>query len=220
MSKSMQNSESNDATKTGAILAGENIGRWIGIFIVVSLITSTVYFLAIALVIICYWLHIGAGFIASVAMIIASLSMNYYLKTLLKGLSDMKLPIVGSLMPPKFPLQILLIVFFSFSLTIAIALLGFSSLAYGIQSNSSIASLSSVATGVGLTFPWHFFWHLIDMVPGIKVWETLNIADPTRPEDYAFYSRLCLLIFQFSVVVPFYANIKVWLDLQKKSNEI
>ena len=178
----------------------QNPGWWIGERMGWLLVPLFLYLLATCLVTIGYWGHRVAGFIASAAVIIFSL---------LQTLGFRKAVVEESRKPALFALSL-------FSQSLVCALAGFASLAYGLHSIKADLhpSFRSVFT-VMSAFNWQFLWHLIDMVPGIKVWETLKIDDPITTDDFS--SRICVLLFQIAVVLPFIALIKTWLDLRKST---
>ena len=59
-----------------------------------------------------------------------------------------------------------------------------------------------------------YLWHLIDMIPGFKVWETLGIQAPVKPSDPL--ASLPVLIFRVCVVLPIFALFKKWYDIAKE----
>jgi hypothetical protein len=59
-----------------------------------------------------------------------------------------------------------------------------------------------------------YLWHLIDMIPGFRVWETLGIEAPVKANDPI--ARLPVLTFRVFVVLPILALFKKWYDLSKK----
>jgi hypothetical protein len=62
-----------------------------------------------------------------------------------------------------------------------------------------------------------YLWHLIDMIPGFKVWETLGIQPPVKANDPV--ASLPLLAFRLCFVLPILALFKKWYDIAKGKKE-
>jgi hypothetical protein len=62
-----------------------------------------------------------------------------------------------------------------------------------------------------------YLWHLIDMFPGFKVWETLGIPALVKANDWI--AALPVLVFRVFVVLPILALIKKWYDIAKQGSK-
>jgi hypothetical protein len=86
---------------------------------------------------------------------------------------------------------------------------------YMLQSHgvASYTSAKQLHPGVFADF---YLWHLIDMIPGLNVWETLGIQPPVSANNIA--ARVPLLVFRLCFVLPILGLIKKWYDTFKTKN--
>jgi len=78
------------------------------------------------------------------------------------------------------------------------------------QGLASYESSRELHPGVFADF---YLWHLIDMIPGFKVWETLGIEAPVRPRGPL--ASLPVLVFRVCVGLPILALFVKWYELPR-----
>ena len=110
----------------------------------------------------------------------------------------------------NFPTRIVLSLFASIALLAASVCSAWSYIVM-FKGWGSYASSVELHPGVFADF---YLWHLIDMIPGFKVWETLGIQPPVKANDPV--ASLPVLTFRVCVALPILALLKKWYDLSKE----
>jgi hypothetical protein len=99
---------------------------------------------------------------------------------------------------------------------LALAIAGFGSLSYGLKI-VKLAEYDFNGSPTIWSFVQHYGWHFVDMIPSMKIWETLSVDDPLPPQDIA--ARSCIMLFRILIVLPFIGLVKSWLQLRKKRSD-
>lgn len=147
-----------------------------------------------------YGLHPMLGLVLSVVFIILAIFA-------LKGFSKKKAEFFGQ--PTRLVLSL-------FAIVVMISLAGFSCLSYALYGMGLAQYTSNKPIHPG-TLADHYVWHLIDMIPGLKVWSTLKIDDPMQSTGLG--AGIPLILFRLFVIVPFIALVKKWLDFRRERAE-
>jgi len=113
----------------------------------------------------------------------------------------------------NFPTRVVLSLFASIVLLAASVCSGWS---YILLSQGWGSYTASVELHPGV-FADFYLWHLIDMIPAFKVWETLGIQPPVKANGAI--ASLPVLVFRVCVVLPILALLKKWYDLSKEKRK-
>jgi len=84
--------------------------------------------------------------------------------------------------------------------------------AHGLASYAS--DKSPLNMGV---FGDYYLYYFVSMIPGLNVWETLNVASPMRPQGHL--AGLPLLAFRLMVALPILQLFNDWRKFRGKSDE-
>ena len=90
---------------------------------------------------------------------------------------------------------------------------GFSVLSFGLYEAGVVQYVSVRPVSFG-TLADYFSWHLLNMVPALEIWATLQIDEPVHATGFG--ASFLLLVFRILIIVVFFGLIKMWLDQRKK----
>lgn len=85
----------------------------------------------------------------------------------------------------------------------------FACLAYALQLVHVAEYSSAIPVDPGILAD-HYFWHVLDVLPGLRVWETLGVED--RVIEANKVAGLILICFRLLVILPLFGLVKAWWD--------
>ena len=114
----------------------------------------------------------------------------------------------------KFPARVVVSLFATTVLLAASVLSAFSYVLY-IKEWGHYTSSAELHPG---RFADYYLWYFVDMIPGLKIWDTLAITAPVRATDPA--AGVPLLLFRMAVVLPILALFRKWVDVTRKERSV
>ena len=109
----------------------------------------------------------------------------------------------------KFPARVVVSLFATTVLLAASVLANLSYTIY-IQQWGHYTSAIELHSGAFADF---YLWYFVDMIPVVKIWETLSVKAPVVANDLT--AGVPLLLFRIAVVLPILALFKRWLEVAK-----